>query len=113
MLVVLLEPFADAGRISTAATRSFDLLDVLGELLRLEHLSVPECQIDLGLLVEVVEDSAALLDVGLAHGSTGVDREEHAGLAVGAVAWQVGVALVESEPSGLADSAADGTGEAV
>lgn len=112
MLVVLLEPFADACRISTATTRSFDLLDVLGELLRLDHLSVPECQIDLGLLVEVVEDSAALFDVGLAHGSTGVDSEEHAGLAVGAVARKIFVALVDAETCRDALAAADGAAKA-
>lgn len=112
VLVVLLEPFTDASGISAAATRSFDLLDVAGELLGLDHLCVPEGEIDLGLLVEVVEDGAALLDVGLAHGSARVDSEEHLGLAVRAVARQIVIALVDAETGRDALAAADRSAEA-
>ena len=112
VLVVGLEPFADAVRIGAAATRSLDLLNVAGELLRFDHLSVPEGEIDLGFLVEVVKDSASLLDVGLAHGTTGVDSEEHLGLAVRAVARQIVIALVDAETGRDALAAADRSAEA-
>ena len=112
VLVVLLEPFADASGISAAATRSFDLLDVAGELLGLDHLCVPEGEIDLSLLVEVVKDCASLLDVRLAHGSAGVNSEEHLGLAVSAVARQIVIALVDAETGRDALAAADRSAEA-
>ena len=110
--VVGLEIFTDAVRIRTATTRSRDLLEILFELLRLDHLSVPEGEIDFGLLVEVVQNFAALADVGLGHRAAGVDGEEHLCLAVGAVARKIFVALVDAETSRDALAAADGSAEA-
>jgi len=110
--VVGLEIFSDAVRIRTATTRSRDLLEILFELLRLDHLRVPESEIDFGLLVEVVQNFAALADVGLGHRVARVDGEEHLRLAVGAVARKIFVALVDTETSRDALAAADSSAEA-
>jgi len=110
--VVSLEPFADAVRISAATTRSRNLLEILSQLLRLDHLCVPECEIDFGLLVEVVQNLAALADVGVRHRAARVDGEEHLGLAVGAVARKIFVALVDAETCRDTLAAADRSAEA-
>ena len=110
--VVLFDVFTDASGIRAATTRSVHLRDISLELERLEHLSVPESDVDLSLLVEVVKNLTASRDVLLAHRAARVDGEKHTSLAVVAIARKIVLALVPAETRIAALSGTDGSSEA-